>query len=310
MTEIRHTIGTDPEFFLEREDGKLISAVGIISGTKMKPETMDCGSALQFDNVAVEFATPTAKSAEEMVDHIRNTFTELMTKIPKGHNIVAKPSAIFDTDQLQTEEALLFGCEPDFDAWKVQENEKPQATNANFRSCGGHLHVGHVPGDGTEFLLQPFGKIHAVRMMDAFHGIASTLLDSSVEAIARRELYGKAGCHRPTNYGVEYRTLSNFWMKSPQLVMLVDSFTTDVLNYLRSCCYEDITSIAPGPELIQEIGESELPRIINLGDVSAAEKVLNGFVRNYMSEDSLKYLEYCREKITDFDLVQEWTVGQ
>lgn len=307
--EKKYTIGTDPEFFLEREDGKLISAIGIIKGTKENPEKMDCGSALQFDNVAVEFSTPPAKTVNEMIDYLRATFSELKTKIPPGHRIVAKPSAVFDEDQLQTEEAQQFGCDPDYDAWEIQQNEKPCAADQCFRSCGGHLHVGHVKGDGNDFLLKPFGKIHTVRMMDAFHGIISTILDNSPEAIARRDLYGKAGCHRPTSYGVEYRALSNFWMKSPQLVMLMDSLTNDILSYLRNCPFEEITDLAPGPAVIQEIGEDEIPRIINNGDVGAARKVLEKYLYKHLSEDSIGYLNYCIDKVESFELMKEWAVN-
>jgi len=46
--------------------------------------------------------------------------------------------------------------------------------------------------------------------MDFFLGLGSLFYDDDIE---RREMYGKAGCIRYKPYGVEYRTLSNAWLK-------------------------------------------------------------------------------------------------
>jgi len=45
-------------------------------------------------------------------------------------------------------------------------------------------------------------------------GIPSVHLDTDT---LRKSLYGKAGAFRPTSYGLEYRVLSNFWLKSEEL---------------------------------------------------------------------------------------------
>ncbi len=302
----RATIGTDPEFFLRRKDsGKLISAIPHIKGTKEAPEELPCGAKLQHDNVAVEFATVPAANAEDLVKKIQETFRDVLVKIPTGHELEVKPSANFDSDQLKNEEAQRFGCDPDYDAWVPMENEPPTPPNSNFRSCGGHIHVGKVEGDGNDFLTDDWGKIRLVKAMDCLHGVISVLLDNSKEAIDRRKLYGKAGCHRPASKernglydGVEYRVLSNFWLKSPELVMLMDSLTQDALELVRA-----------GEEnaLIEAIGGANtVQKIINEGMVDRAKEVIDKNIKPLLSEDSKHYLKACLDNIKNYNFTKEW----
>jgi hypothetical protein len=294
----RCTVGTDPEFFLkDKESGKLVSAIPFVKGTKDEPETLPSGGTVQQDNVALEFATPPAVDTNDFVEKIRSAFNDIMNFLPNVCELVVTPSAVFDNDQLEDERAQQFGCDRDYNAWTISENPKPSHPNKNFRSCGAHIHIGHVPGDGNEFLLNPYGKIETIRGMDTFHGLASVRLDKSVESIERRKLYGSAGCHRPTDYGVEYRVLSNFWMKSPELVMLMDNLTQDVLRVIRG---EQLDSI------IDSIGDREIQNIINQGNVEEAENLFNRFVHNHLSEDSRFYLDMCLEKIDNYNFVEEW----
>ncbi|HLD89510.1 MAG TPA: hypothetical protein VI911_00565 [Patescibacteria group bacterium] len=295
--KVRHTIGCDPEFFLKDENGKLVSAIGIIPGTKEEPYGLPNGAGLQVDNVALEFSSPVASKREDFVDILRATFADIFENIPKGYTIAAEPSAIFDDKQLEHPDAQRFGCTPDFDAWTLQVNEKMPAENPNLRSCGGHVHVGHVPGDGNDFLLDPYGKLAAVKTMDTLHGIISTMLDSGDAAIARRQLYGSAGCHRPTHYGIEYRVLSNFWMKSPMLVMLIDSLTQDALALIQSGQHEG---------LIADIGEDTIINTINNGDVEAAKSILDTHLYAVLSEDSRFYLASVYDKELSNDLQKTW----
>jgi len=302
----RFTIGTDPEFFLRRkEDGKLISAIPHIKGTKDDPEKLPKGGQLQFDNVAVEFATAPAENGMDLVNKIRETFKDVLVKLPENHELLAEPSAYFDEDQLACDAAQAFGCSPDYDAWVPKENDPPRCAESNFRSCGGHIHVGKVEGDNNDFLLDPWGKIRLVKVMDCIHGIISVLLDNSPEAVARRKLYGKAGCHRPVikdaggHYdGVEYRVLSNFWLKSPELVMLMDSLTTDALSVVREEAEVELIEGIGGPDVVQ--------RIINEGQTERAEAALKSYITPLLSEDSRHYLKSCLTNINNYNFVKEW----
>lgn len=60
-----------------------------------------------------------------------------------------------------------------------------------------------------------------IPLLDILVGNTCVLIDKDICNKERRKVYGRAGEYRLTNYGVEYRTLSNFWLKSYQLTSLV-----------------------------------------------------------------------------------------
>lgn len=301
-------LGTDPEYFMRnRSNGQLISAIPFIKGDKMNPKAMPSGGSIQADNVAVEFTTIPAQGGEAFVKSLKNSLMDAIKELPKGHDLIVVPSAEFSNDQLDHPKAKEFGCEADYCAWELKMNNPPTPPTAQFRSCGGHIHVGALNEDNElvhkdlEFLLIDMGKIDMVRGMDIFHGIISTILDNSPAAIERRQLYGKAGCHRPTRYGVEYRVLSNYWTKSPYASMLISSLTDDVVEVIVSGKLQD---------LIDDIGSEDIQRIINTGDVESAKAIIEKYLESHLSEDSKFYLEECINKLNkEDDIKKAWALG-
>lgn len=205
-------LGCDPEVFLVNAEGKFISSVGLIGGSKDEPMVIDeSGNAMQEDNVAVEFNTPPCYSKEMFIENIQKNKIWLDRKANElGLKVSISPSAVFHEDQLQTEAAQTFGCEPDYNAWKDGEvNPHPEAPNPNLRSCGGHIHI-ELP-KGVDHLL-------VVKWMDVYVGCLMLEFDDDKE---RRFLYGKAGAHRQKAYGVEYRTASNRWIEDDNKIAWV-----------------------------------------------------------------------------------------
>lgn len=200
------TIGADIEVFLQdKESKKFISVVGLIGGTKDNPRKLtDRGHAVQEDNVAAEFNIPAVKTAEDFYNEIQVSLNGLKNLLPQNLDICLSSSAIFDADQLQTPEAQLFGCSADYEAYRMEQNSKPDTSQyPGLRSIGGHIHIGYTGPD-------MFINRDLIMMLDVTLGLPSLLLDTDK---MRRSLYGKAGCFRPKNYGAEYRTLSSFWIK-------------------------------------------------------------------------------------------------
>lgn len=203
------TLGSDPEYFLLKDGKEFYPSCDIIGGTKKNPKPLPEsgieGLSIQEDNVAVEITTAACKSKEELVRNILQSIEYLPSIFPKEYNLSISEacSANFDPKYLTTKKALEFGCDPDINAYTNRNNEISSAMKrSNFRTCGGHVHVG-IAGNpsNTE-------KRHFVRLLDLYLGVPSLFLDKDTE---RRKLYGSAGAFRYKPYGLEYRTLSNFW---------------------------------------------------------------------------------------------------
>lgn len=297
------TIGTDPEFFLmSKSKDRIISSIPHINGTKYAPQLLPSGGNIQRDNVAVEIATKPAESREDFVAAIKNTIKEAVEVLPEGTQIEAIPSARLHVEELDHEEAMVFGCDPDFDAYDVVVNDPPNVyDDPTFRSCGAHIHVGTNGKDGNNFLLTHEGKLLTVKVMDCLHGIISSYLDSSKESVERRKLYGKPGAHRPKEYGVEYRVLSNYWLKSPVTVMMVYHLTEDALNIIKADKAE---------KLIDTIGVDEIKRVIMEGDSDAAKKIIDTCLMEYMSVESIEHFNMAHKKLKEekINLYKEWGI--
>jgi len=263
------TIGADPEVALaDIKTGALKSAIPFITGTKKAPLFFRNGANIQRDNVACEFAIPPVRSLDAFVKVMRDTMELVCQHLPKTVTIVRGAAMDFPEEELQHAEAKEFGCDPDFDAWLYGEPmvcEVSDRGNGTLRSFGGHIHVGYLKGSGNEFLRQMSGKIKMVQVMDATLGLASVIHDKSTGSTLRRKLYGKAGAYRPTPYGVEYRTLSNFWIFEEKYQKLMWHLTNTALKIMRNGMTEELFKIAT-PAKVREA--------INEGNRSMAEEIL------------------------------------
>lgn len=202
-------LGADPEVFIfDKVLNRVISAEGLIGGTKEAPKKISkVGHAIQEDNVMAEFNIPPALDAESFSRDIQLVLDYLNENVvPEGCEVLVKPSAVLDEMYLMSEQALRFGCDPDLNVWEREANSSPNS-DTNLRTCGGHIHVGY-----NDIRTQTSEDI--IKAMDLFLGVPSILMDTDTE---RRKMYGKAGACRFKNYGVEYRTLSNFWIKTDEL---------------------------------------------------------------------------------------------
>ena len=245
-------IGADPEVFLWNPSTKsLQSSIGLIGAGKWNPKQIDGlpeGFTLQEDNVSLEFGIPPATTREEFVKHIKTVMKGGLSNLP-GLSFSKLSCAVFPEDQLQHPMAREFGCEPDYNAWTGKKNPKPSSPNPFLRSAGGHVHV--------ETTLDP---IYVGRALDLFLGVPSVLMDRGEE---RKKLYGSAGAIRFKPYGLEYRTLSNFWIFKDKLIRWVWDGVEQALETI--------------PKIDIDGWETDIVKCINTNDKEIAEDLVYEF---------------------------------
>lgn len=246
------TVGSDPEFFITNREGKLVSSIGIIEGTKYEPQKLaqlGAGFAIQTDNVLGEFNIPCSTTAHEAAKSIA-IMKAYISGFLSGKGLLPKymASGMFDKDQLNSAEARMFGCSPDYNAWLEDVNLKPDGNSTRLRSAGCHFHVGYDnPGEEE--------SLNVIKVLDLFLGVPSILIDSDTK---RRSLYGKSGCFRFCAFGCEYRTMSGFMLSSNELTQWCFNQIFIAIKYLNENGIDEVQSDA---ELIQETintGNTEL----------------------------------------------------
>lgn len=257
-------LGSDPEIFTKNAQGKIGSVAGMLGCSKWAKLNFSDDVRIQEDNVLVEFDTNPQGTFESFSKNLSDGIAACDAVVKQVDHELAPgiSSHIYTMDELNSfnKSVFEFGCEPDYNALTGMVNPKPTAADPGLRTAGGHVHIGYRD-------LMPKGMDFAqsqaiVGVMCDYHlGLASLLLDKDDR---RRELYGKAGSVRLKDYGIEYRTLSNFWIFNDQTRKLVWDQAHKAFQALEGEWERLIALVAP----------EEVQRVINANDKAAADKYL------------------------------------
>lgn len=296
---MQFTFGTDPEFMIVHH-GELKSAIDILppKETSLKK----AGNEFYFDNVLAEIAVKPAETKNDALNNIKKSLQEL-SRIVSPAKLTIKASANYPFKEISGPKAKIAGCNPEWDAYTLQVIFPPDEDvelmegyyqfKTPFRSAGGHIHL------GANELEDESVSLNVIRMMDLFIGIPSLYLDADNTSAARRKIYGHAGSHRKTDYGLEYRTLGNFWLSSPKLTSLIYDLSEFVLNFVDQNQHVKFWSV--NEDLLDEEDPSvayecfgydvnSLINCINNCDKSQADKFMN-LIANYLPEGLYKDIE-------------------
>lgn len=207
------TFGCDPELFVINEEGVYVSAEGLIPGDKQNPYKVP-GGAIQVDGMAAEFNIDPVTNYKDFSANINSVLRHLKAHLPKGYALMPIPSVEFSEKVWEEtpDKAKELGCSPDFNAWTGSFNPPPKnVEKPRLRCAGGHIHVGWTEDADITEKAHILNCIELVKQFDWYLGAWSLRQDADAQ---RRSLYGSAGACRFKPYGVEYRTLSNFWLTS------------------------------------------------------------------------------------------------
>lgn len=232
-------VGTDAELFVLKNK-KAVPICGLVGGTKEHPIPVLNGNgfAVQEDNVMLEFNIPPANNSEEFCQSIDQMLLFLTNEMKKKDlTLCCQSSMVFDKCDLQSEQAKNFGCEPDFDVWRRTANKLSptrliELGYETLRSAGFHIHISYDQNEEeptletTEFF---------VKALDMFLGVPSVLIDKDNK---RRKLYGRAGCFRLKEYGLEYRVLGS-GMLDHRIFPWIYSNVKAAANFLNSLSVDE-----------------------------------------------------------------------
>lgn len=256
---------TDAELFVrDAKTGLLTSVAGLLGADKYNKRILTDDVRVQEDNVLLEFDINPHTEQEMFVHNIKSAMDLSRLEAAKlDFEVVDRVcSHIYSMAELEKfhKDAFVFGCDPDFNALNGTMNAKPQARNPGLRTAGAHVHIGY--SDLRPVTMQDQQVLGV--MCDYFLGLPSLLLDSGEDAMRRRELYGKAGAVRFKPYGIEYRTLSNFWVFDE----VNHRFIWEQANKAFDAMSGDFQ------RLIHEISPEDVQNVINTGDAAMADQYI------------------------------------
>lgn len=246
------TVGSDPEVFVEDQEGRLIPAWKVVR--KKKRHRRDVGEAFA-DGFAVEVTIEPATCHESVVNNIRDA---LLGAAAWRDGLRISEREVVDVGEWLAEgrdEDVELGCSPSLNIYG-REHIRVEGRRVGFRSAGFHVHYG-LP----EWVLEKrLGEM--VRGMDLMTGVLGVSLFEGMVDGRRRHLYGRAGEYRLPKHGLEYRVMGSEWLRHPALAHLG-------LDLCRAGLWSGVLG-----EKWDGVDWEEVERVVNEYDVKGARRVI------------------------------------
>lgn len=274
-------MGCDPEFFFSKK-GAIIGAEKIIPKEGIKPtysystqlHTYDKANII-IDGVQAELNPAPNTCRANLGNSIATCFTKLYSQIKEDKELEIDFSQVVEVSKEEleslSEKSRIFGCAPSTNIYDVFGSEiKVNPAIYRTRSAGGHIHLGEYRKlDNSSIALHKPERL--VPILDAILGNTCVLFDRNELNKERRKVYGRAGEFRTPKYGLEYRTLSNFWLKNYRLMSMVMGIARMGVRIVAS----DIVEGSLEKEILSKVERDDIIKAINENDFDLAYKNFN-----------------------------------
>jgi hypothetical protein len=252
------TLGGDPEFFFKTNKR------GAIRGSEriIPPDGLALSDSSRnrvvTDGVQAEFNVYPDTCRQVVANNYRVLFGLVADEIKrKGLELKADFSSsvvkVSKTElQSLSESSRVFGCAPSSNTHMSGEEAKITVNPSEYtiRTAGGHIHLG-----GYGPVLESREKV--VDVLDVVLGNTCVLLDREPMMAERRKVYGRAGEFRACKYGLEYRVLSNFWLRAYPLMSLVYSLARFAVHVVDNGYYDALMSVVNYERVAYAIDEND-----------------------------------------------------
>lgn len=318
--------GTDPELFLQT-GGKVVGAEKVIpeQGLKVGGSSQGAsyggGHEIVLDGVQVELHLNPSWCRAHLTNEMRLHFQTLRDHLQKMKGTNVSFEAVVHVDPVElaslSDKSRALGCAPSFNLYNREATINVNPATYTTRSAGGHLHFGLIPGSNylgghgmSGLVYDPQNGIdqreRVVPILDILVGNTSVLLDRNPLAAERRKVYGRAGEYRTPKYGLEYRTLSNFWIRANPLMCLMMGLGRMAVSVVSTTlgAKQKLPGYLGDPEkrLLRMVDIQKVQKAINENDLNLAKENWKGARQFILEEvDRSESMGVCRSTMAEFD---------
>ena len=241
-------------------------------------------SKCTMDGVQAEL-NPTPQTCRQSAgSEFRRLFQGMQSRLSdRKVNITFKSLVELSEQDMQelSDEAKRFGCAPSIQLYTGKPS-KITVDPAKYRkrSAGGHIHFGSSMSEYDRhrpILEFTHAKPRlAVRILDIVLGNTMVMIDRDEGQVERRKVYGKAGEYRLPPHGLEYRTLSNFWLRNYQLMSMVYSWGRFGINIGANIYFNEKQDPDTRSEyriLLDTVNKDDVEKAINTNDFDLAKSI-------------------------------------
>lgn len=281
LTDIVITLGSDPELFLLDNNNDVVPSASVINDSKIESVAPD---GFQFE------LHPSSHTCRESCGYYIGKAIVALNKFAVSNSFKLSfdlAHTISDKIWKNTPNSVKkFGCNP---TENVHKNIKKISSGLRerFRAGGGHIHIGWGKArENAETL---------IKVLDIVAGNTCVLIDRDEKNAQRRLKYGRAGEYRLKPYGLEYRVLSNFWLRG----YVAWSFASSLVRNAATIVANEL-----GDELISKFDMKEVQEAINTNNYELALK--NFLIYKKFLEDN-NIIFKIGVNLTNIDKFLEWS---